>query len=129
MINFRLNSATQNQDRGLPISSSIPGVIFASDFQGPDFQFEGPQQPALPPVPPAPAKWFEDMAGAQPMETSDDNNGDLLMKALMEALTPPDCNEEKSEQPRRSSRTKVQTQYFQVEEVERQEKAAREKEH
>lgn len=125
-FNFGRNETTLNQLQDLQIPS-MPGVIFASDFQGPAFEFEGPAQPELPPEPETPANWFPD-AGVQPMEVSDDN-GDCLMNALLEALTPPGCNEEMPEQPRRSSRTRIQTQYFQSEEVERQEKAAREKEH
>ena len=122
-MNFGLEKTTQRVD--LQIPPSISGVIFASDFQGPNFEFEGPPQPSLPPEPPVPENWF----GAQPMEISDDHDGDYLMRTLIEALTPQGCNEENSEQPRRSSRTRTQTEYYQAEEVERQEKAAREKEH
>jgi len=61
------------------------------------------------------------------MEISAEDVGNLLNE-LLEAMTPPAEVEEVIEQPRRSSRARVQTTYYQSDEVERHDKIAKERE-
>lgn len=125
---FLVGKATPKRDHVQQVGSTLPGVIFASDYQGPDFHFQGPQQPELPPSPPPPTAWFQndDAAGA-PMDISAEDVGNLLNN-LLEAMTPPAEVEEVIEQPRRSSRTRIQTTYYQSDEIERHDKTAKERE-
>ena len=120
---FQVGQTTPEEDESLQFHSNLTGVIFASDFQGPEFQFKGPQQPELPASSPPPAQWFENEAEVAPMEISAEDVRTLL-NDLVEAMTPPCEAEDIPEPPRRSSRTKVQTKYYQSDEVERQDKVA-----
>ena len=121
--NSQVEQATPEEAEPLQFHSNLTGVIFASDFQGPEFQFEGPRQPDLPAPPPPLAQWFENEAEVAPMDVSVEDVRTLL-NDLVDAMTPPCEAEETPEPPRRSSRTKVQTKYYQSDEVERHDKAA-----
>ena len=90
-----------------------------------DAQGESPPQNALPPPSTSDEVLPENEENAVPMEISDDHNTDEPLDNPSEAVLPPGNEEKSDDLPRRSSRTRTQAQYYQSDEVERQDKNAR----
>jgi hypothetical protein len=119
---FGLAMETDVRQPNDQIGSTLPGMILPTEFQqNPRFQFEGSKHDTVDNGPIHVGSSEDEPMGVEPMDV------------LLEAMTPPSPKrddvisspEETNDLPRRSTRTKNQPQFYQVDEVEREEKAAR----
>jgi len=78
--------------KGNTVDRLCQGSFFASDYQGPNFEFQGPPIPELPPSTSPPAHWFQNDFGTAPMEISEADVNNLLNN-LLEVMSPPQVEE------------------------------------
>jgi len=111
-IDLRPRVTTPQNNAGFEVHSTLPGLILPDDFQrDPRFQYDGPN-----------------LEGVFTHTIIDSTNN--AMEALLDALTPATSPRnsdsggmvENLDQPRRSTRVRIQPQMYQSDEVERQER-------